>query len=82
MTYETILYETILYEVDESARVATLTLNRPDVLNAFNRTMCHEVRDAWRAGEDPLADDEAALRIRINSLKAQLAAFDSVAGAA
>jgi enoyl-CoA hydratase/carnithine racemase len=40
-------YETILYEVDPEARVATITLNRPDRLNAFNRTMCHEIRDAW-----------------------------------
>ena len=40
-------YETIIYEVDAADRVATITLNRPKVLNAFNRTMCHEVRDAW-----------------------------------
>ena len=38
-------YETILYEVDNDTRVATITLNRPEVMNAFNRTMCHEVRD-------------------------------------
>jgi enoyl-CoA hydratase/carnithine racemase len=41
-------YETIGYEVDEADRVATLTLQRPEVLNAFNRTMCHEVRDVWQ----------------------------------
>ena len=41
-------YETIIYEVDTTDRVATITLNRPHVLNAFNRTMCHEVRDVWR----------------------------------
>jgi enoyl-CoA hydratase/carnithine racemase len=40
-------YETIIYEVDATDRVATITLNRPQVLNAFNRTMCHEIRDAW-----------------------------------
>jgi enoyl-CoA hydratase/carnithine racemase len=46
-------YETIIYEVDAADRVATITLNRPEVLNAFNRTMCHEVRDAWhRVQED------------------------------
>jgi enoyl-CoA hydratase/carnithine racemase len=40
-------YETIIYEVDQSERVATITLNRPDLLNAFNRAMCEEIRDVW-----------------------------------
>ncbi|MBD0022377.1 enoyl-CoA hydratase/isomerase family protein [Gordonia pseudamarae] len=40
-------FETILYEVDVEAHVATITLNRPDALNTFNRLMCHEMRDAW-----------------------------------
>ncbi len=35
-------YETILYEVSAD-RVATITLNRPEVLNAFDRQMCEEV---------------------------------------
>ena len=39
---------TIRYEVDGDAHVATITLDRPDRLNAFNRTMCEEVKDAWR----------------------------------
>lgn len=42
-------YETILLEVDAAAHVATITLNRPDRLNAFNRTMCEEMQQAWRA---------------------------------
>jgi len=42
-------YGTIELEVDPTTRVATLTLDRPDRLNAFNRQMCDEVRDAWRA---------------------------------
>lgn len=41
-------FETILLEVDEADRVATITLNRPGQLNAFNRTMCEEMAHAWR----------------------------------
>jgi enoyl-CoA hydratase/carnithine racemase len=42
-------YETILYEVDD--RVATITFNRPDRLNAISRTMEHELRDAYSRAE-------------------------------
>lgn len=41
-------FETILLEVNETDRVATITLNRPGQLNAFNRTMCEEMARAWR----------------------------------
>lgn len=41
-------FETIILEVDETDRVATITLNRPRQLNAFNRTMCEEMARAWR----------------------------------
>ncbi|MBV9734582.1 MAG: enoyl-CoA hydratase/isomerase family protein [Acidisphaera sp.] len=40
-------YEAITYDFDE--RVAVLTFNRPDKLNAFNQTMKNEVRDAIAA---------------------------------
>jgi enoyl-CoA hydratase/carnithine racemase len=40
-TFETILFET------SGDGVATITLNRPEVLNAFDRQMCEEMRDAW-----------------------------------
>ena len=39
-------FETLGYE--ESGGVAWVTLNRPDVLNAFNTTMQRELRDLWR----------------------------------
>jgi enoyl-CoA hydratase/carnithine racemase len=39
-------YTTITYEV-ASDGVATITLNRPDVLNTFDRQMCNEVREVW-----------------------------------
>ena len=40
-------YETLLYE--ERDGVAIVTLNRPDVLNAFNRAMQADLRDVWRS---------------------------------
>jgi enoyl-CoA hydratase/carnithine racemase len=41
-------FETILLDVETTDHVATITLNRPDSLNAFNRTMCEEMAEAWR----------------------------------
>jgi enoyl-CoA hydratase/carnithine racemase len=45
-TYQTIRYET------SGDRVATVTLDRPEVLNAFDRQMCEEVRDVWQVIKD------------------------------
>ena len=39
-------FETLGYE--ESEGVAWVTLNRPDVMNAFNTTMQRELRSVWR----------------------------------
>ncbi len=45
-------YETILFRQDDG--VATITLNRPDTLNAFNDTMIRETTDAFKqCGKDP-----------------------------
>jgi enoyl-CoA hydratase/carnithine racemase len=41
-------FETIDLDVGGDDRVATITLNRPEHLNAFNRTMCEEMVEAWR----------------------------------
>lgn len=50
-------YATLKYEVAE--RILTLTLNRPDSLNAFTVEMAHELIDAFtRASED---DDVGAI---------------------
>jgi len=40
-------YETILY--DEIDRVAWVTLNRPEVHNAFNLQMQHELKNVWQS---------------------------------
>lgn len=45
-------YSTILYDVQD--RIATLTLNRPDKLNAFTLTMCEEMCAAFDEAD---ADD-------------------------
>jgi enoyl-CoA hydratase/carnithine racemase len=49
----TTAYSTIRYETSAD-RVATITLDRPEALNAFDRTMCEEIRSAWqRIKADP-----------------------------
>lgn len=46
------VFETILYDVSD--RVATITFNRPDQLNAINPQMAQELREAYAAAEsDP-----------------------------
>src|SRR6202048_1961335 len=41
-------FETILFDGHAGDHVATITLTRPDRLNAFNATMCEEMAEAWR----------------------------------
>ena len=43
-------YETI--ELDVADHVATITLDRPDRMNSFNRTMCEEMTEVWSLVRD------------------------------
>jgi len=54
-------FATITYETSAD-KVATITLNRPEALNAFDRQMCHEVRAAWRLVKDDPAVHAVVLR--------------------
>ncbi len=48
-------YETVLFDVG-SDHVATITLNRPEVMNCFNQQMLDEFGDIWRRcrGDDDI----------------------------
>jgi enoyl-CoA hydratase/carnithine racemase len=67
-------FETILLDVDVEAHVATITLNRPDALNAFNRTMCEEMARAWRTVK--LDDSVNAVVLRAAGNRAFSAGLD------
>jgi enoyl-CoA hydratase/carnithine racemase len=54
-------YQTLLYETSGDA-VATITLNRPDRMNAFNRQMLLEFTDAWRRVREDDAVHSVVLR--------------------
>ena len=54
-------FETIVYETSDD-HVATITLNRPEVMNAFDRTMCNEMRTAWRMVKDDASVHAVVLR--------------------
>lgn len=41
-------FERVLLNVNLADHVATITLNRPEKLNAFDRTMCEEMARVWR----------------------------------
>jgi enoyl-CoA hydratase/carnithine racemase len=69
-------FETLIYSVSED-RVATITLNRPEALNAFNRKMCEEMRAVWkRVKADPLVH---AVVLRAAGDKAFCAGLDTKA---
>jgi len=43
------LFTTITVEIDEAAKVAVVTLDRPEAYNAFSPTMQEELKATWRA---------------------------------
>ena len=59
-------YETIIYEL--SGHVATVTLNRPGKLNAFNQRMCDEFEHLWNAVR--LDDDVRVVILQANGERA------------
>jgi enoyl-CoA hydratase/carnithine racemase len=67
-------FETILLDVDAASHVATITLNRANALNAFNRTMCEEMVQAWRLVK--LDDSVNAVVLRAAGSRAFSAGLD------
>jgi enoyl-CoA hydratase/carnithine racemase len=70
-------HETI--EVELRDHVATLTLDRPDRMNAFDATMCDELRDAWAWVRD--SDDVHVAVLQANGDRAFCTGLDVKRGA-
>lgn len=68
-------YNTIIYEVSDS--ILTLTLNRPEILNAFNREMLGEMLDAFDRAD---ADDDVRAIVVTGAGRAFCAGADLSAG--
>jgi enoyl-CoA hydratase/carnithine racemase len=68
-------YKTILYDVDDG--ILTLTLNRPEALNAFNRDMLAEMMDACDRAD---ADDDIKAIIVTGAGRAFCAGADLASG--
>lgn len=70
-------FETVLFEKSED-KVATITLNRPEQMNAFTWTMCQEFRRLWTTlAED---DDVNAIVLRAAPGRAFSTGADVYAG--
>ena len=65
-------YETLLWEVADDG-ILTLTLNRPDALNAFTVTMARELEDAFRRVNN---DDDVAAVVVTGAGRAFCAGMD------
>jgi len=68
------VFETIRLDVAPEDKVATITLNRPDRLNAFDRRMCEEMARAWHLVK--LDDDVNAIVLRAAGTRAFSAGLD------
>jgi enoyl-CoA hydratase/carnithine racemase len=68
-------FETLRYEVD--SRILTLTLNRPDRMNAFTGRMCQELIDAFDRADD---DDDVKVVVVTGAGKAFCAGADLEGG--
>jgi enoyl-CoA hydratase/carnithine racemase len=69
-------YQTITFEVAD--HVATVTLNRPERLNAFNQQMCEEFGDVWHRVR--MDDDIHASVVQANGERAFCTGVDVVKG--
>jgi enoyl-CoA hydratase/carnithine racemase len=70
-------YETLLYEVSGDG-VATVTLNRPDRMNSFNRQMCLDFVALWRQVKSD--DAVSAVVLRAAGERAFCTGVDTVEG--
>ncbi|MEM7004171.1 MAG: crotonase/enoyl-CoA hydratase family protein [Pseudomonadota bacterium] len=68
-------YNTIIYDVQDG--ILTITLNRPEALNAFNREMMHEMMDACDRAD---ADDAVKAIVVTGAGRAFCAGADLSAG--
>lgn len=70
-------YETIRFDVVD--HVATITLDRPDRMNAFDETMCAELSEAWALVRE--TDEVHVAVLRANGDRAFCTGLDVKAGA-
>lgn len=71
------IFEAIIFEVRD--HVATITLNRPEAMNSFDRTMCEEIVRAWSIVRD--TDDIHVAVLRAAGDRAFCTGIDVKAGA-